>query len=62
MKRAYHEILLSDGTIRQGPVVVETDEKGQMCDWHTMQDEEPFTEWIGGTFEVPKSCATDQDI
>lgn len=52
MKRAYHEIILLDGTKCQGPVVVETDEEGHICSWHKLEDEEPFTEWIGGTFVV----------
>ena len=50
MKRAYHDILLPDGTLRQGPVVVETDDKGHFLGWHPLQEEEAFTEWTGGTY------------
>lgn len=68
MKRAYHDILLPDGTLQQGPVVVETDEEGRFLGWHLLGEsippspeaphkwsasaEEPFTEWIGGTYVV----------
>ena len=51
-KRAYHDILLPDGTLHQGPIVVETDREGHVVGWHEMQGEEPFTEWIGGTFST----------
>ena len=50
MKRAYHDIILSDGTLQHGPVVVETDSEGRFLDWHKLEQEEPFTEWIGGTY------------
>ncbi|MBO7118794.1 MAG: hypothetical protein J6W03_00555 [Bacteroidaceae bacterium] len=53
-KKAYHNILLTDGTLQQGPVVVETDEGGHFLNWHFLQQEEPFTEWIGGTYSVPQ--------
>ena len=52
MKRAYHDILLPDGTLQQGPVVVETDEKGRFLSWHPLEEEEPFTELVGGTYSV----------
>lgn len=54
MKRAYHDILLSDGTLQQGPIVVETDESGQLISWHKLQGEEAFTEWMGGTYKMKK--------
>ena len=50
MKRAYHDILLPDGTLQQGPVVVETDETGCLLGWYPLQQEEAFVEWVGGTF------------
>jgi len=53
LKRAYHNILLPDGTLLEGPVVVETDSEGHFLDWHKLQQEEPFTEWLGGTYSVP---------
>lgn len=52
MKRAYHDIRLSDGTLEHGPVVVETDEKKNLIGWHKLQQEEAFTEWIGGTYNA----------
>ena len=68
MKRAYHDILLPDGTLQQGPVVVETDAEGRFLSWHLLEaeeppapevlskwcssTEEPFTEWLGGTYSV----------
>ena len=55
MKRAYHSICLADGTLQQGPVVVETDDEGRFIGWHKLEGEEPFTEWIGGTFPLNES-------
>ena len=54
MKRAYHDILLPDGTLQRGPVIVETDEKGQFLRWHPLLQEEPQTEWVGGTYRHPE--------
>ena len=50
MKRAYHDILLPDGTLQQGPVVVETEETDCLLSWYPLQQEEAFVEWVGGTF------------
>ena len=52
MKRAYHDILLADGTLLTGPVVVETNRDGSIVGWHLLEEEEPFTEWVGGTYSV----------
>ena len=52
MKRAYHDIILPDGIHRHGPVVVETDEEGRFLSWHHLKEEEPFTEWVGGTYSA----------
>lgn len=52
MKRAYHDILLTDGTLLAGPVVVETNRDGSIVGWHLLEAEEPFTEWVGGTYSV----------
>lgn len=54
MKRAYHDILLPDGTRRKGPLVVETDSEGRFLSWHPLQQEEPSTEWVGGTYDCRK--------
>ena len=58
MRRAYHAICLPDGTLHQGPVVVETDAEGHLLGWHDLLEEEPFTEWVGGTF-LPPTKRTD---
>ena len=50
MNRAYHDIILPDGHLQDGPVVVETDQNGRFLSWHPLEGEEPFTEWIGGTY------------
>jgi hypothetical protein len=68
MKRAYHDILLPDGTLQHGPVVVETDSEDRFLGWHLLDEkaphapevlgnwcsstEESLTEWIGGTYTV----------
>ena len=52
MKRAYHNILLQDGTLKQGPVIVETDSEGRLLSWRPLKEEEAFTEWVGGTYTV----------
>ena len=54
MKRAYHDILLPDGTLQRGPIIVETDKDGHLLSWHKLQEEEPFVEWIGETFDCRK--------
>jgi len=51
LKRAYHDILLPDGTLQQGPVVVETDSEGRFLSWHKLEQEEAQTEWLGGTYK-----------
>ena len=51
MNRAYHEIVLPDGTLVEGPVVCETDKEGHLVSWHLLRQEEPFTEWLGGRKE-----------
>ena len=47
----YHHIVLPDGT-RQDMVVVEVDEEGRYLSHHTLQGEEAFVEWVGGSYEV----------
>lgn len=55
MKQAYHDIQLADGSLQEGPVVVETDRDRHFRNWHKLQSEEPFTEWVGGTYKVPNN-------
>lgn len=52
MKRAYHDIILPNGTLQKGPVIVETNIDGHLLDWHKLEGEEPFTEWIGGSYRL----------
>ena len=47
-RKAYHRLLLPDGTLVEGPVVVSFDEKGNLLEWHHLQQEEARTEWVGG--------------
>ncbi|MBR4406673.1 MAG: hypothetical protein IKT30_09900 [Bacteroidaceae bacterium] len=50
MKRAYHRLLLPEGKVIDGPLVVETDENEGFLSWHILQHEEPNTIWCGGTY------------
>lgn len=52
VKHAYHDILLADGTLHRGPVVVETEADGKFLSWYPLEQEEPFTEWVGGTYRM----------
>jgi len=54
VKRAYHSVLLADGTSVEGPVVVETDAEGKLIGWHKLEEEEASTEWLGGTYCLGK--------
>lgn len=49
MRRAYHRLILPDGTVVQGPAVVVTDSDGHPVEWHPLLAEEAATEWVGGT-------------
>ena len=62
MKRAYHDILLPDGTLQHGPVIVETDAEGQYLGWRRLREEEALTEWIGGTFTLADSCQKEKKV
>lgn len=52
--RAYHWLLLPDGT-RQRQVVVCFDDEGRYLSHHALLGEEPFVEWVGGTFCLEKA-------
>ena len=47
----YHRIILPDGTM-QPMVVVEVNEQGTYIAHHSLQGEEPFVEWVGGTYNI----------
>ena len=53
MNRAYHTLILEDGTICN-MVVVRLDEHGHYLDHHPLCQEEPFVEWVGGTLDCRK--------
>ena len=58
MKRAYHDMILPDGTLQKGPLVVETDDRdGSFLSWHPLLEEEPCTEWVGGTYRQAGNTA-----
>ena len=44
MKRAYHRIVNADGTVEEGPVLVETDASGRFVCWRRLWHEESNTE------------------
>ncbi len=52
MKAAYHRLLLPDGQMIEGPVVVETDEENRFVAWHLLHGEEAQTLWQGGTYRL----------
>jgi len=51
MKKGYHHLKLSDGTLVP-MVVVEFDEQGDPVSWHQLSGEEPAVEWVGGTYSM----------
>lgn len=51
--RAYNRMRLADGTLLEGPLVVDEGAgqgAGGSVSWHRLEGEEPFTEWVGGTY------------
>jgi hypothetical protein len=40
----------AEGQIIEGPLVVELKEDGTFLSYHILQQEEPATEWVGGTY------------
>ena len=54
VKRGYHRLQTADGQIVKGPLVVELDEDGKLLSYHLLQQEEPATEWVGGTFLIKR--------
>lgn len=49
MKRGFHRLQMADGRIFH-QVVIEFDKQANMLAWHELQGEEPFVEWVGGTY------------
>ena len=49
--KGYNKLILPDGT-ELCPAVVRFDADGNVLDYHLMQVEEPFVEWVGGTFDL----------
>lgn len=50
VKRGYHRMQTAEGQIIEGPLVVELKEDGTFLSYHILQQEEPATEWVGGTY------------
>ena len=55
MNKAYHKLILEDGTI-YNMVVVRLDEHGRYLGHHPLRQEEPFVEWVGGILDCRKEC------
>lgn len=51
MQKAYHRLVLPDGTVHQ-QVVVCFDADGRFLSFHPLVGEEPFVEWVGGTLDL----------
>ena len=51
-KLGFHRLLLADGTLVNGPLVVQVDDEGSILSWHPMHGEEESTEWVGGTWNA----------
>lgn len=57
VKRAYHKLILPDGTVHTMVVCHVDDATGQLLDFHPLCGEEPFVEWVGGTLNLKKHDA-----
>lgn len=51
IRRAYHRIRKADGQVIEGPLVVELTDDGTFVSYHLLRQEEPCTEWLGGTYQ-----------
>lgn len=49
-RKAYHRLILSDGSVL--PMQVVEWDAGRLVGFHTLRAEEPFVEWVGGTFSL----------
>jgi hypothetical protein len=49
--RAYHRLILPDGTT-ESLSVVRFDDEGCYLSHHPLSGEEPFVEWVGGTLDL----------
>lgn len=52
IKRGYHRLQTPDGRVVAGPLIVETTESGEFLSYHSLTEEEPATEWVGGEYRV----------
>ena len=50
-QRAYHTLILPDGSTHR-LVIVETDDNDVFTGFRPIRTEEPFVEWIGGTLDL----------
>ena len=53
-KRAYHSLVLHDGTAVEGPLIVQFDDNEQPAAYRILTQEEADTEWVGGTYAFPE--------
>jgi hypothetical protein len=55
IKRGYHRLKTVEGCIIEGPIVIEMTDDGVFLSYHSLQQEEATTEWVGGTFIIPNN-------
>lgn len=51
MKRAYHRIILPNGSVHR-MVVCTFNEKDEIIEWHPLRQEEASVEWVGGEIKL----------
>lgn len=49
---AYHRIRTQNGSLLEGPFVICLDDEQNLLSYHALNEEEPLTEWVGGTYEM----------
>jgi len=52
IKQGYHILKTAEGSVVDGPLVVELTEDGKVLSYRPLIQEEEATEWIGGEFRV----------
>ena len=54
-RKAYHQLILPNGEVCHMAVVL-FDDSGHYLSHHSLQAEEPFVEWVGGTLDLCQGC------
>ena len=54
MLRAYHKIILPNGEEHNMVVCRFDDGTGTLIEFHHLEHEEPFVEWVGGIMDMKK--------